>query len=251
MALPSTGAISLNAVNVELGLSGTTTISMNQASVRTLFGVASGAIRMSDGYGKSSTIGVAFTTSYPGGTLEICNGDPFSPAYPVTVSGDRPIYWELVMYSNGCGNPYTIDSGNSGGTGYTSSYGIYADNQAAADYGTYTGGAIKYKAAHYKLKVYNSANTIYTGAYHVEYGSCSQVCNGTETCTANCCEVDCSGDCISSFQCRAYCDQSDFDYCNENYCPCYPTACGESCECSIGYDTQYDGTQYYPDGTCT
>ena len=54
MALPSTGAISLNAVNVELGLSGTTTISMNQASVRTLFGVASGQISMSDGYGKSN-----------------------------------------------------------------------------------------------------------------------------------------------------------------------------------------------------
>jgi hypothetical protein len=54
MALPASGAISLNQVNVELGLSGTTSINMNQATVRTLFGVASGAISMSNGYGKAN-----------------------------------------------------------------------------------------------------------------------------------------------------------------------------------------------------
>lgn len=54
MALPSSGAISLYAVNIELGLSGTTTISLNQSTVRDLFGVASGQISMSDGYGKTS-----------------------------------------------------------------------------------------------------------------------------------------------------------------------------------------------------
>jgi hypothetical protein len=61
MALPSSGAISLNNVNVELGLSGTAQISMNDAAVRGLFGVASGAISMSNGYGKSSQF--AFTIS--------------------------------------------------------------------------------------------------------------------------------------------------------------------------------------------
>jgi hypothetical protein len=61
MALPSSGAISLNNVNVELGLSGTAQISLNDAAVRGLFGVASGAISMSDGYGKSSQF--AFTIS--------------------------------------------------------------------------------------------------------------------------------------------------------------------------------------------
>ena len=54
MTLPASGAISLNQVNVELGNSGTTAINMNSADVRGLFGVASGAIAMSDGYGKSS-----------------------------------------------------------------------------------------------------------------------------------------------------------------------------------------------------
>lgn len=57
MALPASGAISLNNVNVELGLSGTATISMNDAAVRTLFAKSGSGttISMSDGYGKSST----------------------------------------------------------------------------------------------------------------------------------------------------------------------------------------------------
>ena len=54
MALPSSGQITLNQVNVELGLSGTAQIGMNDAAVRGLFGIASGEIEMSDGYGKSS-----------------------------------------------------------------------------------------------------------------------------------------------------------------------------------------------------
>ncbi len=53
MTLPASGAISLNQVNVELGNSGTANINMNSAAVRGLFDIASGAISMSDGYGKS------------------------------------------------------------------------------------------------------------------------------------------------------------------------------------------------------
>lgn len=56
MALPSSGAISLNLVNVELSLTATAQVSLNDTAVRTLFGVASGAISMSNGYGKSSVI---------------------------------------------------------------------------------------------------------------------------------------------------------------------------------------------------
>ena len=56
MALPSSGAISLNNVNVELGNSGTANINMGSADVRDLFDVASGSITMADGYGASSVI---------------------------------------------------------------------------------------------------------------------------------------------------------------------------------------------------
>jgi hypothetical protein len=54
MTLPTSGQITLNQVNVELGNSGTAQISMNDAAVRGLFGIASGEIEMSDGYGKSN-----------------------------------------------------------------------------------------------------------------------------------------------------------------------------------------------------
>ena len=62
MALPSSGQITLNQVNVELGNSGTAQIGMGDAAVRGLFGISSGEIEMSDGYGKSN-----FT---PHGTLQ-------------------------------------------------------------------------------------------------------------------------------------------------------------------------------------
>ena len=54
MALPSSGQITLNEVNVELGNSGTAYIEMNSSAVRGLFGIASGEIEMADGHGKSN-----------------------------------------------------------------------------------------------------------------------------------------------------------------------------------------------------
>ena len=57
MALPDAGnPISLQKVNVELDLTATATINMGAAAVRTLFDDASGAISMSDGYGKSNNV---------------------------------------------------------------------------------------------------------------------------------------------------------------------------------------------------
>jgi hypothetical protein len=53
MALPSSGPLSLSQVNVELGKSSTAQISLNDADVRALAQKPSGAISMSDLYGKS------------------------------------------------------------------------------------------------------------------------------------------------------------------------------------------------------
>jgi hypothetical protein len=80
MALPASGQISLSQVNTELSIASTTQISFNQTNVRSLAGVASGQIAMSNLHGKSATvpptvIGTSFNTasnttmSYPSGTV--------------------------------------------------------------------------------------------------------------------------------------------------------------------------------------
>ena len=56
MTLPASGTISLSQVNTELGKALNTQISLNQADVRTLFGISSGAIAMSNGHGKSQSV---------------------------------------------------------------------------------------------------------------------------------------------------------------------------------------------------
>ena len=53
MTLQSSGPISLGNVAVELGRTSTTTTSLGEAAVRTLAGVASGPVSLSNLYGKS------------------------------------------------------------------------------------------------------------------------------------------------------------------------------------------------------
>jgi hypothetical protein len=58
----TTGGLN-QSVNIELNRSATATINMNESAVRTLFAVPSGAISMSNGYGKSNRISIAATIS--------------------------------------------------------------------------------------------------------------------------------------------------------------------------------------------
>lgn len=59
MTLPSSGAISLANVNVELGRSSTALASLGESAVRTLAGVPSGAIGFNNLYGKSASLASA------------------------------------------------------------------------------------------------------------------------------------------------------------------------------------------------
>jgi hypothetical protein len=90
MALPTAGsAISLNQVNVELALTGTTSIQMNQTTVRTLFVKPSGTIAMSDGHGKSNA---------PTVTSVVVSG--FTGTY--TWTNYTTVAWTvLITYTNG------------------------------------------------------------------------------------------------------------------------------------------------------
>tara|TARA_R110001606_G_C15317721_1_gene644334 strand:+ start:37 stop:1050 length:1014 start_codon:yes stop_codon:yes gene_type:complete len=63
MTLPASGQITLNQVNVELGLSGTAQIGIGDANVRTLFDVATGQITMSDGYGKADNFTLTISSN--------------------------------------------------------------------------------------------------------------------------------------------------------------------------------------------
>jgi len=63
MALPASGQITLNQVNVELGNSGTAQIDMGGAAVRGLFDVATGQITMANGYGKSNVFEVVISSN--------------------------------------------------------------------------------------------------------------------------------------------------------------------------------------------
>ncbi len=79
MTLPASGAISLSQVNTELGLTASTTVSLGASNVRTLAGVASGLIALSNLYGKSNgDIGEGFVTN--GSILS----DIFTPSNKIT-----------------------------------------------------------------------------------------------------------------------------------------------------------------------
>jgi len=68
MPLPASGAISFNAINVELGVAGTTQANINQATYRTLAGIPSGTISLADFYGKSNTLTVQYLVIAGGGS---------------------------------------------------------------------------------------------------------------------------------------------------------------------------------------
>lgn len=128
MALPSSGAISLSQVNTELGLSATALISMNDSGLRSLFGIASGAISMSNGYGKANGIPMAvggpvspyiaaYNTTDAGWGTKAANPGTLPPAYPTqgkwagssiiaSVNYASPATTNIYPWSGGFGTKY-------------------------------------------------------------------------------------------------------------------------------------------------
>jgi hypothetical protein len=62
MTLPLTNDLSFSAINVELGRSSTSQLSINDSSIRIMFGLASGAVDLNSGHGK--TFGLTLAPGY-------------------------------------------------------------------------------------------------------------------------------------------------------------------------------------------
>lgn len=123
MTLNSSGAISLagttagQSIEIELGGTGTTQISLNDTAVRTLAGVPSGAITMpTNFYGKSNraTISYTFTSSTVNSSLNVSSiGGYVSGKSDITVTVNSGVY----LWANSTGNyGLSLSGGTSGDT---------------------------------------------------------------------------------------------------------------------------------------
>ena len=109
MTLPVSGAISLTDVMTELRLSNAGRaypISLGDTDVRSLFGVASGAIGLTSGYGKSSYVPMTLTGTdgYASSDSSLASGSSVC-GVSIAVSGGSgglTYTWSVVSQSGGC-----------------------------------------------------------------------------------------------------------------------------------------------------
>ena len=140
-----TGQISLNDVNVELGLAGTTLISMNQTNVRTLAGVPSGQISMQNLQGKSNRVALSYVYSAntANASLNLSAISGYSAGKSdITVTINAGVY----IYSTSTGTPaLSLTGGTTGDTltivnnGYIMGMGGQG-SQNGSDYGVGASG---------------------------------------------------------------------------------------------------------------
>lgn len=112
MPLPLSGPISFNAINVELGVAGTTQASLGQASYRALAGVPSGAISMSNFYGKANAFAGTISSNQQNLNLRtwaLANGWNGSSAATITVNSG------VYIWSDSSTPALTIDGSWPGG----------------------------------------------------------------------------------------------------------------------------------------
>lgn len=100
MTLPVSGLISLANVNVELGRASTAAVSLAESAVRTLAGVASGIVYLSNLHGKSSytpMVGTgydAYVTDYATGTAYTESAYPYVTV--VNGTGGYTYSWTFI-----------------------------------------------------------------------------------------------------------------------------------------------------------
>lgn len=124
MTLQSSGQISFNNINTELGVAGTTQASLGQSTYRNLAGVPSGQISMSNFYGKSSW---KYAGLYMLGRWDLYPGSVF-----VYIQGGQPgNYFRLDLVYNSDGYPLgTVGTSTNyldGDGSYVDRFNIYGD----------------------------------------------------------------------------------------------------------------------------
>lgn len=127
MALPTTGEISLNGVNLELRKTTASIITLNDSVVRTLFNVPSGQISLDNGHGKSYDYPAQVLT-YDGqnltssGRVYLSGGTAFNVSIDgsTTFNGGRISQLHIVCWGAGGGGATwpNVAAGGYGGAGY-------------------------------------------------------------------------------------------------------------------------------------
>ena len=274
MALPASGAISLGQVNTELGISpSTTSINMNQASVRTLFAVASGPIAMSNGHGKSAASPPVFpsVTNYPvndrswsgGGEGIAINSSYYSPtpsasgsvtwAYAAATGGGITYEWQFLPYHrfmSSCTNAQNttplVGSAQTwnGPSGYNDSISGASSNSLTITGRPYYGTATYHGASGFwRLKASNSAGATYTKWHLVvklfdTYSySCNCTCPTGESYTYDCnCYCGCGTNDCNCDENNENCSQC-CDNCSETCSTCDGCFVSEVCDTCENYQT--------------
>lgn len=110
MTLPASGQISFSQVSTELGASSTATRSLGDSTVRTLAGVASGAISMSNLHGKSNVTWTVGGVNYAAGVQQ--HSDDFSAS--ITITCNQTATWTYTRNGQTIYNTVSLASGATG-----------------------------------------------------------------------------------------------------------------------------------------